>query len=298
MDEELVEADVPRVGERLRAAREEKGLSLEDVAAQTRIPQRHLESLESSEWDKLPAPTYTVGFAKNYANAVGLDRAEIGEALREEMGGQRFATVAAPEVFEPADPARTMPRWLVLGAIVGVILVVLVMSWLNRRSLEPNDTATNTAVAAAPASPSPPVAPQPAAAQGPVVLTATAPAWVQISDQGHNLFEGELAPGQTYTVPSTAVAPLLKAGKPESLRINVGNAIAPQVGPSGKVASKVSLLPADLMRGPQAPAAATAPAAPTPVRPARTTSSRPAPKAPAVQPAPAPAPPPSNTAGE
>jgi cytoskeletal protein RodZ len=296
MDEELVEADVPRVGERLRVAREEKGLSLEDVAAQTRIPQRHLESLESSEWDKLPAPTYTVGFAKNYANAVGLDRVEIGESLREEMGGQRFATVApAPEVFEPADPARTMPRWLVLGAIVGVIAVVLVMSWLNRRSLQPDDSASNTAIAAAPASPSPPLAPQPATAQGPVVLKATAPAWIQVSDQGRNLFEGELAPGQTYSVPSTAVAPMLKAGKPESLRINVGTAVAPQVGPSGKVASKVSLLPTDLMRGPQAPAA-TSPAAAAPVRPAPPRASSSAPSAP--PPTPAPAPPAGNIADE
>ncbi len=67
LDEELVEAEPPTVGERLRAAREEKKLSLEDVAAQTRIPQRHLASIETAEWDSLPAPTYTIGFAKNYA---------------------------------------------------------------------------------------------------------------------------------------------------------------------------------------------------------------------------------------
>ena len=82
-DEELVEAEIPTVGEHLRAAREEKGLSLEDIAAQTRIPQRHLESLETADWDKLPAPTYTMGFAKSYAGAVGLDRADIGEQLKE-----------------------------------------------------------------------------------------------------------------------------------------------------------------------------------------------------------------------
>jgi cytoskeleton protein RodZ len=46
MDEDLLEPDVPTVGERLRAAREEKGLSLDDIAAQTRIPRRHLESIE------------------------------------------------------------------------------------------------------------------------------------------------------------------------------------------------------------------------------------------------------------
>ena len=58
MDEELVQAEVPTVGERLRAAREAKDLTLEDVAAQTRIPQRHLESIENADWNNLPAPTW------------------------------------------------------------------------------------------------------------------------------------------------------------------------------------------------------------------------------------------------
>ena len=100
------------VGERLRAAREQKKLSLEEIASQTRIPLRHLQSLETGDWSALPAPTYTIGFAKSYASAVGLDRTEIGEDLRTEMGGQRFEA-GSTEVFEPVDPARTMPKWLV-----------------------------------------------------------------------------------------------------------------------------------------------------------------------------------------
>jgi cytoskeleton protein RodZ len=284
MDEELTQADVPTVGERLRAAREAKGITLDDIAAQTRIPLRHLESIEAAEWEKLPAPTYTVGFAKSYAGAVDLDRVEIGEQLREEMGGQRFANTPA-EVFEPADPARTMPKWLVIGTVLGVILLVVVMSWLNRRSLDqPEAAAVNAPVASAPAAAGqapPTTAPAPApAAQGAVVLTAVAPAWIQVTDQGKTLFMGELAPGQSYNVPPTATAPLLKAGKPEALKVNVGTATAPQVGPSGKVASKVSLLPADLMRrpAPAAPAVQAVPAAPQ----------RPAPSPPPV----------TNTAGQ
>jgi cytoskeletal protein RodZ len=258
MDEDLPQTDVPTVGERLRAAREEKGLTLEDIAAQTRIPRRHLESLETGEWDKLPAPTYSTGFAKSYASAIGLDRTEIGEQLRAEMGGQR-APVTTAEIFEPADPARTMPKWLVLGAIAAVIVIVLLMSYLNERSLDAGNEPP-APQAAEQAAPTPaPAAQQPAqqsaaTPNGPVVLTATAPAWIQITDQGKTLFSGELAQGQSFTVPQTASAPLLKAGKPEALRINVGTAVAPPVGPPGKVASKVSLLAADLMRGPAGPA--------------------------------------------
>ncbi|HEV8408418.1 MAG TPA: RodZ domain-containing protein [Sphingomicrobium sp.] len=257
VDEELVEADSPTVGDRLKAAREEKGLNLEDIAAQTRIPQRHLESIEVADWEKLPAPTYTVGFAKSYASAVGLDRTEIGDQLREEMGGQRFASSQA-EVIEAADPARTMPKWLVISAVIAVILLIIVMSMLNRRSLEqPSEAASNAPAAAAPASPPASVPaqqkaalPAPAAAvEGPVVLAAVAPAWIQVTDQGKTLFEGMLQPGQTYSVPPSAAEPLLKAGKPEALKVTVGSAVAPPVGPAGKVASKVSLKGADLMRG-------------------------------------------------
>ena len=267
MDEELVDTDVPTVGERLRAAREEKGLSLEDIAAQTRIPQRHLESIEASEWDKLPAPTYTTGFAKSYASAVGLDRTEIGEQLKVELGGQR--PIANVEVFEAADPARTMPKWLVFAGIAAVILLVVVMSWLNRRSLEqPEEAVTNTpaATVTAPAQPPPPSVPTPAT-QGPVVLNATEAVWLQVYQKGGTtLFSGILQPGQTFVVPPTATAPLLKTGKPEALRINVGNAVAPAVGPPATTVRDVSLLAADLMKGgqgatPTPQAAAPAPAA-------------------------------------
>ncbi|MFL6765475.1 MAG: helix-turn-helix domain-containing protein, partial [Sphingomicrobium sp.] len=261
--DETVEAEVAPVGERLRAAREERGISLEDLAAQTRIPQRHLASIEIADWDSLPAPTYTVGFAKSYAAAVGLDRTEIGNQLREEMGGQRFAASSA-DVFEPADPARTMPKGLVIGAVIAVVLLVAIMSWLNKRSLDQPEANGNSATSEA----TPPPAAQqpagptaaPASAQGPVVLTATATAWIEVTDGGKSLFEGELQPGQSYTVPQNLTAPMLKAGKPEALKVTVGSAVAPPVGPPGKVTT-VSLLPAELMKG---PAASGAPAAAAP----------------------------------
>jgi cytoskeletal protein RodZ len=266
MDEEFEAAELPSVGERLRVAREEKGYSLEDIAAETRIPLRHLESLETADWDRLPAPTYSIGFAKSYAGKVGLDRAEIGEQLRSEMGGQRTDN-STVEHFEPADPARAMPKWLVFSAIVAVLVIVLAFTWISNRSVseEPVATANEAPTPQAPtvAATAPPPA-QPAAAQGPVVVSATAPAWIRITDQGNTLFEGMLQPGQNYQVPPTAKAPLLRAGAPEALKIMVGQAVAPPVGPAGQVTSNVSLLPTDLMRGPAAPAPVQQPAPPAP----------------------------------
>lgn len=256
------EEDVPTVGERLRVAREKMGLTLEDVAAQTRIPQRHLANIETGDWDSLPTPTYTIGFAKSYAGVVGLDRTDIGDQLRAEMGGQRF-TANAIETFEPADPRRTMPKWLVIGTIVGLVVLVALMSWLNQRSLQEPDqpqSAPAATAAAGPATnqPAQQAAPAPAApaAGQPVVLTATAPVWLQVSENGGaTLYSGVLQPGQTYAVPTTATAPVLKTGKPEGLQIKVGNQVAPPVGPPAKKVSNVSLLSADLLKGGAAPAA-------------------------------------------
>ncbi len=257
--DDLAEPEVATVGQRLRAAREEKGLSLEDVAAQTRIPRRHLESLENSDWDRLPAPTYTNGFAKSYASAVGLDRVEIGDQLRSEMGGQRPAT--ATDVFEPVDPARTMPRWLVLGAVGAILVLVLVLSWLNDRSIEGTEAAASEE--AAPVADAGPVAPPaaapatPATAQGPVVITANEQVWIQVRDGATTLKEGLLEAGQSFEVPASATAPVLMTGKPEALRISVGTADAPPVGPAATTVRNVSLRGPDLLRG---PAAATQPA--------------------------------------
>ncbi|HKX90918.1 MAG TPA: RodZ domain-containing protein [Sphingomicrobium sp.] len=284
-EEELVETKVPSVGERLRAAREAKGLSLEDIAAQTRIPRRHLEAIEAADWDRLPAPTYTVGFARNYASVVGLDRAEIADQLRTEMGGTRPATTT--EIFEPADPARTMPKSLVIGAILAVILLVVAMSWLNRRSLEASDEPANPATAReTPAAPAPtPAAPPPAAASQPVVLTATDAVWLQVYERGGaTLFSGTLQPGQIFAVPTTSTAPLLKTGKPEALRITVGNTIAPAVGPPATTVNDVSLLPGDLLRTGQAAAPQPQAAPPAVAQPRTAPTERPA------TPPPAPAP--------
>lgn len=264
-DIEAPETATSPVGQRLRAAREEKGLSLEDVATQTRIPLRHLESIEAGDWSRLPAPTYTIGFAKSYASAVGLDRNEIGEEVRDEVGSTRPAEATKNEVFEPADPARTMPRWLVITAIAAIVLVVIGMTWLNRRALQETGPAPVEAVEETPGPAAPPAGQQTAAApQGPVVLTATDPVWLRVYERdGRTLFQGELSTGQSYQVPQTATEPLLHTGKPEALRITVGGEAAPPIGPPARTVSDVSLSANEVMgRGGSPGVTVPAPSAP------------------------------------
>ncbi len=296
VDDEPV-AGMDSVGQRLRAAREAKGLSIEDVASSTRIPTRHLQSLEESEWGRLPAPTYSVGFAKNYATAVGLDKAEIADQLRAEMGSELPAhySTATTENFEPLDGNRSMPKGIVIGALVALVAIALLLTWLSNRELKGNDMTPEVAaidnIAVAPT-----LAPL---TQGAVVLTANEAVWIEVRDGATILKQGELAAGQSFEVPATATAPVLTTAKPEALRISVGTGDAPAVGLAGTRVANVSLLGPDLLRGPAA--GATSPpieASPAPAPSTRRTATdgrRTAPIPRATAPPPAPPQPPVAT---
>ena len=270
------------VGQRLRAAREAKGLTIEDVASSTRIPTRHLQTLEDSEWDRLPAATYSIGFAKNYATAVGLDRTEIADQLRAEMGSELPAhySTAPIEQMEPIDGNRSMPKGIVIGALVALVVVITLLTWLSNREVVGNDAATEAAIDNLALAEAPVAAP---AVQGGVVITANEPTWIEVRDGSIVLKQGELAAGQSFEVPATATTPTLTTAKPEALRISVGTGDAPAIGPAGVRVANVSLLGPDLLRGP-APAAATpAPApiaapAPTPRRVTTPRQARPEPR--------------------
>jgi len=179
----------------------------------------------------------------------------------------------------------------VIGAILVVIVLVLAMSWLSRRSLDQPDEAVANAAAtpAAPPAAAPPPAPTPA--QQPVTLAATDAVWLQVYEKGgQTFFSGLLQPGQTFAVPSTAAAPLLKTGKPEALRITVGNTVAPPVGPPATTVADVSLLPADLLKTGQGSAPVAQSATSAPPKPARSAPPRAAaPPAAAPEQAPTPA---------
>ena len=241
----------PPIGERLKAAREAKGMTLADVAGTTRVPIRHLEYIERGEWDELPAITYAVGFARSYANAVGLDGPAIGAEVREQLGSAPRATALPANYYEPADPSRVPPRPLALGAaLLALLLAIAVAVWrsgaLDGTSVEESMTAQAPAAdfQAAPQAAAPPAPAIPAG--GPVVLTATADAWIRITDGGSRLFEGVLKAGERYEVPATAVAPEIRTGIPEGLWVTVGGVAVPPLGAPSTIISNASLRAADL----------------------------------------------------
>jgi len=250
------------IGDRLKAAREAKGLSLVEVAQTTRIPTRHLQHIEDSEWEALPAVTYSIGFTRAYANAVGLDGNVLGAELREQLGAHApYATGPAP--YEPADPARVPPRTLAI--VAALIAVAIILGYAILRSGAIDGTAVDTREAAGievPVEPAQPAAAPPAArpapaaaAAGPVVLTAIDSVWLRVYEGGGGprLLERELKAGESYEVPATARAPQILTGRPDALRVTVGGREIAPLGAPQKTIADVSLLPADLAARAAAP---------------------------------------------
>lgn len=273
-DEGESEGGFVSIGERLRRAREARGMSLDDVANQTRIPMRHLQHIEVEDWDALPAPTYAIGFARNYANAVGLDGPAIASELRDSIGGPR-RRAPPPEYYEPADPARVPPRSIAIAAaLLALLLVGGYLIWRNLGGAGEETTLTVPEPATGPA----PGQNQAAAAPAPetlagqsVTLNATGDVWVRITEGqgGAQLFQGILAAGQNYTVPATARQPVIRTGRPQLLRASAGGRDLGPLGAEEGLIENVSLRPQDLAA--RAPAAAPAGplSAPPPTTPGR-----------------------------
>ena len=220
------------VGERLRAAREAQKLELSDIASRTRIPLRHLEAIEQSNFASLPSSTYALGFAKAYARAVGADEVAIGRELRQELGDRPERPVPPPS-YDFSDPSRVPSRGIAFaGAIIAVLVLIGVGLWYGTdlfRGSAPTETLiplenTTAADSANPAAPTPaPVT------GGQVTLVALDTVWVRVTDaSGKRLFEKEMATGERYDVPADADRPRVRTARPDRVQVLLnGSNVAP-----------------------------------------------------------------------
>jgi len=240
MAEEFEQQSLPLgAGERLRAAREARGLTLAQVAGETRIPQRHLQTIETGDFAALPARTYAVSFSRNYARMVGLDQDEIAAAVRAELDALEPEPRHRASGFEPGDPARVPSRALGWISVVAVVLVLAGLFAFARTffapavelpSLVEQENAERAAEAAArqPASAATPAA---ATSGGAVVFTALEPGiWVKFYDaDGFQLMQKQMELGERYTVPADADGPQLWTGRPDALSITVDGRPVPKL---------------------------------------------------------------------
>lgn len=75
-----------RTGSLLKKAREEKGLSLNEIGLSLKISSKVLRAIEEGDEAQLPAKTFLRGFVKSYATYLRLDADEVLKIFQEEMG--------------------------------------------------------------------------------------------------------------------------------------------------------------------------------------------------------------------
>lgn len=110
------------IGKHLREAREQRGLTVEQVARETNISRQYIVALEEDRYDAFPAEPYVIGFLRNYCDHLGLDT----EGL---LG--RYRTLKIQEQPAPLEELIRKPSpWplrilLAVGGVAALGIVVL-----------------------------------------------------------------------------------------------------------------------------------------------------------------------------
>lgn len=118
----------------MRLAREQRGISLREIAERTKFSVRALEALERNDISRLPGGIFSRAFVRSYAAEIGVDPEQT---VRDFL--DRFpldsVTAGSPHVVvdELAPPrARLDPRALVLGTVAVVVAAIVFWSLKNR----------------------------------------------------------------------------------------------------------------------------------------------------------------------
>ncbi len=138
---------MPTVAEQLRAAREAKNLSINEVVEITKIRTDHLRALEEGNFDVFSAPVYIRGFVRSYATLLKLDVPQLIKALEAELGQtEKFAEPpplsdsrkgAVDFVTLQLSKLNLHKGKLLIGAAVVVVVLIIGAVVRSRQNSDP-----------------------------------------------------------------------------------------------------------------------------------------------------------------
>lgn len=140
------------LGEKLRQAREERGISIGEVAEQTRISSLYLKSIEDDNYKPLPGGIFNKGFVKAYAKYVGIDEQEALQdyarliAQTEEQHSEIQQPRYRPEVLTDDRSASSLVPTIIFAGIILALMtggILFVVNYIQNQSDSPA-VATNS----------------------------------------------------------------------------------------------------------------------------------------------------------
>ncbi|MBA4151231.1 MAG: hypothetical protein C0509_01605, partial [Acinetobacter sp.] len=84
------------IGNKLREARERKGLSAETVSRETMLTLRYVQALETDDFDALPGTAFVRGYVRRYAELVGLNADELIASFDESLPSSKRLVSVRP----------------------------------------------------------------------------------------------------------------------------------------------------------------------------------------------------------
>jgi cytoskeletal protein RodZ len=141
------------LGEKLRQAREERGISISEVAEQTRISPHYIKSIENDDYKTLPGGIFNKGFVKSYARYVGMDEAEALQdyaqlAVDAEQQPDEDFRAYRPEVLTDDRNMAAMMPTIAFAVIILALMtagVLILVRYIGSRAETP---AANVSTAA------------------------------------------------------------------------------------------------------------------------------------------------------
>lgn len=161
-------------GTQLKQARENRGISLRQIATSTKISVVALEALERGDFSRLPGGIFSRAFVRSYALEVGLNPDEVVAQFLVELGAAAPAEDDTPRPDVTDDDRAFLERQRKAGlalriglAVLALVIIASVVAWQMTRGAAPTRTpATDNSTPPASDSSTPPgpVAPSPAVA--------------------------------------------------------------------------------------------------------------------------------------
>jgi cytoskeletal protein RodZ len=239
------------IGPKLRKARIDRSLSIEETAWRTRIRPDLLRALEDERFDSIGQQSFVRRHLSSYARFLGIDPVEVVEEFRSLQDEPEPSSIEELDRKNREAPKPKRPKWLIAAAVSGAALAVAASVGALGGQTErpaakavvlPSQSSTPKSASLATKAPAPVTAAQ---ARVTLVVSSFSATRVSILADGTKVFDGTLYPGEQRTFRARSTIDVVAAdGGTVRLMLNgvalgipgqSGTVFRARYGPHGKI---------------------------------------------------------------